>query len=269
MLLGIGSYTFPWACGVPGSDFPQIIFAKDLIDIASANGLMIVQYGDNMPLHLLSANELTKLKTQADESGIQIEVGARGLRKENIICYLEIAKKLQSPFIRFIIDEAGYQPSVDEVITEIKSVLPLLKEAVIKLAIENHDRFKAPSLIKIIEETDPEWAGICLDTCNSIGAGESLYDTVSILAPYTINLHIKDVIIQRLTHKMGFIVEGVAAGLGMIDIPWVLEQLEPFGKCKTAIIELWISPEGSEAATFEKEKTMALKSIQYLKYLQV
>ena len=133
------------------------------------------------------------------------------------------------------------------------------------LAIENHDRFSSVSLEKIILETDPNLIGICIDTANSIGAGEGINEVLQTLGPYTVNLHLKDFMIKRVSHKMGFIVEGVAAGDGILDIPFIVGQLDKTGKCKTATLEVWSNPEDSIEATLLKEKQWVERSIHYLK----
>ncbi len=37
--------------------------------------------------------------------------------------------------------------------------------------------------------------------------------------PFTVNLHVKDFIIQRVGHQMGFTVTGTPLGKGMIQLP--------------------------------------------------
>ena len=52
-----------------------------------------------------------------------------------------------------------------------------------------------------------------------MGAGEGFETVSEILLPYTINLHLKDFTIRRVSHKMGMIIEGTPAGKGMLNIP--------------------------------------------------
>ncbi|MBD0258148.1 MAG: sugar phosphate isomerase/epimerase, partial [Cytophagales bacterium] len=66
MQLGISTYTYPWAVGVPGSEPPVPLTAPDLIARAGEHGIPIVQVGDNLPLHTLPASELAAYKTLAD-----------------------------------------------------------------------------------------------------------------------------------------------------------------------------------------------------------
>ncbi len=79
------------------------------------------------------------------------------------------------------------------------------------------------------------------------------------------NLHIKDFGIQRLPHLMGFQIDGRPAGQGMLNVPWLLSKITPFGRCQTAILEQWVVPEQSLSDTIRKEATWAVASIGYLK----
>ena len=58
MLIGISSYTYTWAVGVPGSLPEKQLSAYDLADKAAELGLKLVQIADNLPLEKLSENEL-------------------------------------------------------------------------------------------------------------------------------------------------------------------------------------------------------------------
>ncbi len=264
-MLAIGSYTFPWAVGVDGFVPERKMTAFDLIDLAVAFKVPVVQLGDNIPMHLFSEGELRNLKQRADQASVMLELGTRGLTKDTIIHYTAIASTLNSSFLRIVIDEAGYEPGVSEVIFTINELLPVLRDRNIMLAIENHDRFSVEDLVKIISETDADQVGVCLDTANSIGAGESLRETVTGLAPYCINLHVKDIMIRRVSHKMGFIVEGTVAGKGILDLPWVIKQVLKSGRCKTVLVETWLNPERNVIETITKERKVAEDSIQYIK----
>jgi sugar phosphate isomerase/epimerase len=265
MQLGISSYSFPWAVGVKDYKPPKPLSAFHLVDYAFENKIAFLQFGDNLPLHLLTEAELVLLKREANAKKVKLQVGTCGLRKQNIIHYLSIAKTIGSPFLRVVIDDEDFRPSQQEIIQTISGLLPYLKQNGICLAIENHDRFTARTLKTIIEETDPMWVNICMDTTNSFGAGESLREVVQHLAPYTLNLHIKDYTIKRLPHKMGFIILGCPAGDGALDIPWLLNEFIQHPKCTVATLETWCSPEDNLEATLQKEKAWIEKSIHYLK----
>ncbi len=265
MRLGLSTYSYTWAIGVAGQMPGHPMSALELIDEAVRLGVSCVQIADNMPLHQFSRAELQKLSSYASSNGICLEAGTRGLKAENIIKYAGIAAKLGSPLLRVVIDSAGYEPPVKEVVGTIKGLLPVLKENNLKLAIENHDRFRSVEFAEMITDTDPDRIGICLDSVNSMGAAEGLHEVVDILAPFTINLHLKDFIVERVWHRMGFVIEGVPAGKGMLNIGWLRNEIEKHGKCQSAILELWTPPEDDMVSTIAKEKKWVGESIEYLK----
>lgn len=265
MDLGISTYTYTWAFGVPGHAPQNPMGPEDLIKKAFDHGLGRVQLADNYALEKLSKAELEDLAGFASSHNVIIEVGARGLKPDRLDTYLEIARIVGSPFLRFVIDEKGYEPDIPEITQVIHTKLPKFREAGIPLAIENHDRFKCGELVQIIQETDPETVGICLDTVNSFGAGEGVQEVLGQLMPYTLNFHIKDFAIRRKYHQMGFDIAGTPAGSGFLDIPQMVKALQKFGKCSSCTLELWTSPEDKLENTIEKENLWAEKSLGYLK----
>jgi 3-oxoisoapionate decarboxylase len=265
MKLGLSSYTYTWAVGVTGSMPLKPLSASGLVEKAAASGLKLVQIADNLPLEKMKEDELINLRKFGEAKGVEIEMGGRGLTPEHTINCLESAKSLNSPILRMVIDGAGYEPDINFVISIIKELVSEFKSRKIKLAIENHDRFKAREFEKIIQNVGSEWVGICLDSVNSMGAGEGFEEVSRILLPYTINLHIKDFTIRRVSHKMGIIIEGAPAGKGMLNIKELVNKLYFTESCKSAILELWTPPEKIIEDTIIKEDRWAQESIKYLK----
>jgi len=268
MEFGISTYTYTWAVGVPGSLPENPMTPYQLIDKTAEKGLNLLQIADNLPLETYSLSELTNLHQYADNNRISIEMGGRGLSPEHTMKCLQTAEKLGSPILRMVIDTQSFEPDIPTIISIIRDVEPEFKSRNIRLAIENHDRLKAREFEKIILSVGSEWAGICLDSVNSMGAGEGFETVSEILIPYTINLHIKDFTIFRLSHKMGLVIEGRPAGKGMLNIPDLINRVSETGKCNSAILELWTPPEPAIGQTIEKEEKWAQESINYLKTLK-
>lgn len=263
--LGIGTYALAWAIGVPQHLPAAPMNAFQFLHAAALLGVKVVQIADNLPLHLLSRADLIQLKNEAERLGIQIEVGTRGIHPEHLQTYLRLAQELGSPILRVVIDTAEHHPAPDEVVDTLKPLMPIFEQAKIKLAIENHDRFKADTFAAIIRQLDSPAAGICLDTVNSFGALEGPDVVMETLGPYVINLHVKDFVIRRAGHMMGFTVQGTPAGQGMLDIPGVLDALWQQGREFNAILELWTSPETEMETTIAKEAAWAAESVRYLR----
>ncbi|WAC14050.1 sugar phosphate isomerase/epimerase family protein [Dyadobacter pollutisoli] len=265
MQLGIGTYTYGWAFSINGQTTTRLFTENHLLEKAKSFGLNLVQIGDNLPLHEFTADQLKDFADSAKKNDIQIEVGARGLTAEHLDRYIGIALKLNARLIRLVIDQKDYEPGLPVIINIIQNALRDLEKHHITLGIENHDRLKTSEFVQIVESVSSPNVGICLDSVNSMGAGEGLEQVVKALAPYTVNLHIKDFGIQRLPHSMGFQIDGRPAGKGMLNVPWLLENVSQYGRCQTAILEQWVVPESDPEATIEKEDWWAQESVEYLK----
>jgi 3-oxoisoapionate decarboxylase len=263
MKLGIGSYAYAWSIGVPGyAASREPMTALGLVRRAAERGVHLVQIADNMPLDALSEAELDALIQEAQRLKVQIEVGTRGLQNAHLQRYLEIAQRCGSPILRVVVDTREHHPAPEEVIALLRPWMRAFEAAGVTLAIENHDRFKVRTLVEIIQNLESEYAGICLDTVNSFGALEDPARVIDTLAPYVVNLHVKDFRVRRADHNMGFVVEGTPAGQGMLDIPDVLQRLRQ--RDCNAILELWPTPEPDADATAAKEDAWVRDSILYL-----
>ena len=265
MILGLSSYTYGWAIGVPGLPPARPMDEQDLLDRARIHGVTLVQVCDNLPLLGLTSDRLDRFARRAAREGVRLEVGSRGLTVAHAVEMIALAGRLHADLIRFVVDGPGFRPEAAEVVETLRSIAPRLGG--VRLGLENHDRFAAATLRSIIRDAGSDSIGICLDTANSIGAGEGLATVLAELAPLAFNLHIKDFQISRMPHQMGFSVEGRPAGGGMLDLPDLLVGLRQHGRCQSAVLELWTPPEVSLDETIAKEEAWAGRSLEYLKPL--
>ncbi|HHY81285.1 MAG TPA: sugar phosphate isomerase/epimerase [Clostridiales bacterium] len=266
MKLGISTYTFTWAIGVPGypkPDNPMDVIA--LLKQAYEYGVKVVQICDNIPLHTLSREELTAIRDLSAQLGIQLEIGTRGVEPEHLLKYLEICTFLGSNFLRTILQKNNAYVSISEAAELLREVMPEFEKARVQVAVENHERHKVAELVSLVEEINSPWLGICMDTVNSFGALEGLYYVIDKLAPYTVNLHMKDFKIQRLNHMMGFEISGTPAGKGQLNLDYAISEIRKHGKDPNIILELWTPYAGDINSTVQKEKDWADQSIEYLK----
>jgi sugar phosphate isomerase/epimerase len=119
----------------------------------------------------------------------------------------------------------------------------------------------------MVEELGPEHAGICLDTVNSFGALEGPEVVVETLGRHTLSLHVKDFKIRRASHRMGFELEGCAAGQGQLDVPWLLRELKSCPNAFNAVVETWVSPGGSLEETIARERESTAAGVSYMRGL--
>jgi sugar phosphate isomerase/epimerase len=251
---------------VPGYPLqPKPITPADLVGKAAALGVRLLQIADNLPLYRLADSELAALDERAAGLHIVIELGVRGCDPESLRASVRQAQLLRAPLIRILLDRNHDEPSPDEIVARLQVVLPELERAGITLAIENHDRFRAQTLRRIAERVGHERVGICFDTANSFGCLEGPDAVLAVLAPHVVNLHLKDFVVRRVPHKMGFTIEGRPAGQGQLDIPALLSNLRAAGRNPNVVLELWPPAETSVAASIEKEAVWARESVRYLR----
>ena len=266
MELGIGSWTYPWNIGVAGYPLPEKpMKAMDLLYRAKELGVNLVQICDNIPLHEMNAEELRHLRDTAEELGITLQIGTRGIQPEHLLRYLEIAGMLNSKLVRTITDTQDCKPTMEQAVGWIRKVMPEFEREKVSIAVENHDRFKVGELAGFIEKIGSSCLGICLDTVNSFGALECPSEVVSVLSPYVVNLHIKDFQIARIDNKMGFVVKGSPAGQGMLDMDRVFTLLKEKGREPDVILEQWPPFEGTIEKTIITECMWAEQSIHFLR----
>jgi sugar phosphate isomerase/epimerase len=265
--LGISSYTYTWAVGVPGFPPKKPLGAIGLLHKAAQLGVGLVQYADNLPLDALSPAELDRFEQVASDLGLSIEVGTRGVAPDHLRVYLALAERLGSPIVRIVVDTVECRPSEAEIVASLRAVMPVYERAGVCLAIENHDRFRARALTRLLEQIGSSGVGICLDTVNSFGALEGPETVLAQLGPWVVNLHVKDFAIERPDHKMGFVVTGRPAGRGRLDVPWLLETLRGMGRDPNAILELWTPPQEDLVATIALEAAWAAESVDHLRAL--
>jgi sugar phosphate isomerase/epimerase len=267
MRLGIGSYTYVWSVGVPGfPPPPRPLTAEQLLDRAADLGVRLVQIADNLPLDTFTDAALDRLERHAAELGITLEIGTSGIAAGHLRRYVQIAGRLKATVMRTLIDTPGHQPDVDEAVAALREVKSDFERAGVCLAVENHDRFRATTLAEILERTDSQNVGLCLDTANSIGCVENIATLLKVLGPWIVNLHVKDYCIERLPHGKGFVVEGRPAGQGQLDVPRVIEAVKANGRGANAIAELWPPPAQSVVETIAQEEAWARESVRYLRH---
>ena len=266
MRVGVGSWTFPWAIGVPGYPAPaDPLSLAGLLDRAGELGVSVVQVADNLPLEGAGQEELRRFRDAARERNIAIEAGTRGVEPAHLLRYLEIARFLDARLVRTLTHSPDSRPDLAQIESWIREVLPAFKDAGVALALENYERHSCGELIGLIESIGSPYVGICLDTVNSLGALEGPREVVLQLAPYVLNVHVKDFHIRRLETMMGYLITGCAAGEGRLDIDWVVGQITRQRKNVSLIVELWTPFSGSVGETVALEREWAARSVRNLR----
>ena len=272
MIPGIGSYALTWAIGVP--DWPQPeqpMDAFELVALAASVNSPLVQLADNVPLESLSLAELDRLAKTAATAGIRLETGTRGTEPARMERHLAIAERLGARLVRTL----ALSPDLDAVHADLAAVLPAYAEKGIAIALENHGLHRAQALADLIlglRAALPDAAaciGCCLDTVNSFGALEGPEPVIAALAPLTLCLHLKEFVIRRHPHQMGFEIIGAPAGSGRLDIPAVIACVRGHAAAQGRempgiVLEQWVPWQGTIDATVALERSWLSGSLAAL-----
>jgi sugar phosphate isomerase/epimerase len=108
-------------------------------------------------------------------------------------------------------------------VTVIRQLTPLLKERGIRTAIETHADVTAEELLGIIEQLDPEVAGITLDTGNLLMRLDDPIKAVERLAPWVLGTHIKDAVLEFTPR--GLCWQARPIGSGILPMPDMLAAI--------------------------------------------
>ena len=257
---GLSSFAFGWAVGHRTPPFDE----RRLISLARRHGLPVIQLGDNLPVHDMDPERRIRLRDAVASARLELELGARGLTRSHLSTYIELSRTLRCRLLRFVIDKGGYRPSASVVVSILKDAVQELRGAGITLALENHDRFPAGALRDIVEAVGSASVGVCLDTANSLGAGEGLTEVTRVLAPVTVNLHLKDVTVRRVPHQMGFVIEGCPLGRGALPLSATIAAVRAAGRCRSAVLEAWTPRAGTLAKTVRREAAWTRQSLAAL-----
>ncbi|XDA97122.1 TIM barrel protein [Sulfitobacter sp. LCG007] len=253
MRLGLGSYAFRWSIGT-GDQVPRRPMTPfDLLDIAAELELSVVQYADNMPLDRLTGSDLERLRAAAEQEGIALEIGTQSFDADAVARYLAIGQRLGSGLLRVALDAEDAKLAVPVLAEAFRPQLDTARAAGMRIAIENHFNYPSARMVDLLEAVDDPTLGVCLDVANSICAGEWPQETVRLLAPWSINLHLKDYVIIPDRHGVGFHIHGVPLGEGRAPVAWILDQLSHCPPDLSVILEHWLPLDGDPEAARARE----------------
>jgi sugar phosphate isomerase/epimerase len=224
-----------------------------------------VQFGPNLSLSKVSDQQLLAIVDYAGDAEIELEIGTRGVNPQRLRAQLELAARLDCKLVRTVPElEDGSAPSHAGLVECLGKIIPDLERHRIRLALENGN-LPAQDLADTLDAFASPWLGVTLDTANSLAIPEGTRHVVKALARHTMCFHVKDFVVERVWHRMGFVVEGRPAGRGQMDLPWILRELDSAGADANAILELW-PPQGADLqATTALEQEWAEESIRYLR----
>ena len=260
--IGLSSYAFFWQLSEKVS---EPISLHEALERTAALGMDLFQICDYAPLEAMSEAELKDIRATADSLGITLELGTKGIRPEHLRKFLRIAGILGASLLRTMFNVPGHTPDADEAVAIFKDVLPEFEAAGVKIAVETYEQVPTARILEVIRSVRSPYLGICSDPANTVAALELPRDVIDAVAPYVLNMHIKDFAFSRKEGWVGFTYSGAPLGEGLLDYAYMARKLQPKERNINQIIEHWLPWQASEEETIRLEKQWTQQSLDFLR----
>jgi 3-oxoisoapionate decarboxylase len=262
MTIGLSTYAFFWQWHDTAEN-PLTLPA--MIDRTADLGVSLFQICDYPLLESYEPDDLDGLRNHAAHRNVQLELGTRGVRPEQLRRYLKIARRLDATMLRTMINTSDHRPSPAEAISLLASAAPAFKRAGVTIALETYEQIPVATLVDIVRRVDSPAVGICVDPANCVAALELPTATVEAVAPYVCNIHVKDFAFSRRDGWVGFSLAGCPLGEGLLDYQHLVTTTRATERNLSQIIEHWLPWQGDSASTIRTENEWNLHDLTYLR----
>jgi sugar phosphate isomerase/epimerase len=142
------------------------------------------------------------------------EAGASSLR---VVCLLGRRYEMMK-------SQQDWKDAVRQYHRQIAAAMPIVEKHRLPLGIENHKDWRVEQQVELLEHYSSEFLGVCLDTGNNLSILDDPMETIEKLAPWTVNVHLKDMSMEE--YQDGFLLSEVPLGEGVIDLPRAVEVIQ-------------------------------------------
>ena len=262
MTIGLSTYAFFWQWQ-PSAARPLTL--ADMIDKTAGWDVPVFQICDYPLIETYDAAALAALRRHAEDRGVRLELGTRGVTPVHLNRYLHLAQALGATLVRSMVNAADHRPTVDEAVDLLSRVTPAYEDAGVTIALETYEQIAVGDLVRVVEGVDSSSLGICLDPANCVAALELPVSTVGATAPYVRNIHVKDFSFTRRDGWVGFTLAGCPLGTGLLDYRHLVDTVQPDQRGLSQIIEHWLPWQGDSASTCAVEDQWTLHNLRYLR----
>ncbi|MFJ4170972.1 sugar phosphate isomerase/epimerase family protein [Paenarthrobacter sp. NPDC089714] len=260
--IGLSSYAFFWQLSDQVSNPLSI---HDALRKAAELGVDLFQICDYAPLEDMDDADLAAVRATADELGITLELGTKGIQKEHLRKFLHTAGILGSDLLRSMFNVPGHTPTTDEATAIFTEVLPEFEAAGVKIAIETYEQVPTERILDVIKTVNNPYLGICSDPANTVAALEMPRQVIDQVAPHVLNMHIKDFAFSRKQGWVGFTYSGAPLGEGLLDYDYMVDKIQPKTRNINQIVEHWLPWQDTEAETIRLENQWTQQSLDFLR----
>lgn len=262
MKIGTGTYTYFWRIAAAGGD-PGIL--DKMLEECSELGAEVFQICDFAPLESFDDGALRRLRHRADELGIELELGTRGIDPAHLDRYRRMALVLGVRFVRTILSRAGEAPDLSAAARQLRTIMAGYRQSEITLGLETYEQVSLDDTLRLIAQVGEDHLGICLDPGNSIAAFEMPDSLIQRAAPHVVNVHVKDFGFARREGGQGFTLTGRALGNGSLDLDRMVDAVTTFRPDVNLILEHWVPWQEDQATTLALEQEWTAHGMRILR----
>ncbi len=260
--IGLSSYAFFWQLS---DRVTSPLSIHDALMRTAELGVDLFQICDYAPLETMSDDDLAAIRATADRLGITLELGTKGIRPDHLERFLHIGKILGTGLLRTMFNMPGHTPDADEAYAILKEALPAFQDAGMQLAIETYEQVPTATILDVVQRIGSPYLGICSDPANTVAALEMPREVIDAVAPYVLNMHIKDFAFSRKEGWVGFTYSGAPLGEGLLDYEYMVQKIQPKERNINQIVEHWLPWQDSEEETIRLENQWTQKSLDFLR----
>lgn len=262
MTIGLSTYAYFWRSSERAVT-PMTL--PDMVADTAAQGVGVFQICDYPAVAEMDDGALEALRRQAERGGVRLELGTRGLAPTHLATYLELARRLDAVLVRSMVNTATHQPTMAEAASLLGTVAGGYERAGVRIALETYEQVSSADLVDLVRTVDSPAVGICSDPANCVAALELPGDVIDRVAPYVMNMHIKDFRFTRQDGWVGFSLVGAPLGEGLLDYRGMIERIDPAARGLSQIIEHWLPWQGTPEATCALEQQWTDHNLSYLR----
>ncbi|MFD5291922.1 sugar phosphate isomerase/epimerase family protein [Streptomyces rochei] len=237
MAYGISTYAYFWRIS---DRAPEPMTLPAMLRDTAALGGEVFQICDYAPIESYDAARLADVRATADDLGLTLELGTRGIRPEHLLKYLDTAGELGVTLVRSMLNTADHRPDTAEAVALLKEAVPRYADAGVTLGLETYEQVATDDLVDVVRAVDDPHLGIVLDPGNSVARLERPVDVVAATAPYVVNIHVKDFAFTRRDGWVGFTYAGCPLGEGLLDHDGMVAAVRPAERGINQIVEHWL-----------------------------
>ncbi|GAA1198982.1 TIM barrel protein [Streptomyces hebeiensis] len=237
MAYGLSTYCYFWRISARA---PRPLTVEEMLRDARELGAEVFQICDYAPIETYDDTRLAAVRATAEDLGIALELGTRGIRPGHLATYLGLAEKLGARFVRSMLNTAEHRPGTAEATGLLRESVPRYAERGVTLGLETYEQVSTDDLLAVVRAVDDPHLGVVLDPGNCVARLEHPRAVVEATAPYVVNIHVKDFAFSRRDGWVGFTYAGCPLGEGLLDYAHMVHTVRPEQRGINQIAEHWL-----------------------------